>query len=177
MKSLYNLSVNLSRAEIKKIIRETICPAFITAGFPNPGISMWRWRETFVDVLHFYIPSNTTDFAIEFGCHPRKIVRPHPLPWHCMFRNRIHYPDKKIFSGDFLKTAETIEQERKLLIKITPYVFNSALAWWAKFSTVENALDLLLNSSEADLDSIFTPRKGSVAFNQNLAILQSLIDM
>lgn len=167
--------MTLSRDEVKKIIRETISLAFVPFGFANPGISMWRWREEFVDVLAFYMPSNTSDFAIEVGCQPRKILRPHPLPWHCIFRSRVGYTDKNNRLIRWFETQDTIDQERKLLLEITATVRDNALSWWSKFSTVENALELLMSSSDTDLDKITTPRKGSIVFAQNLAILQDLI--
>jgi hypothetical protein len=85
-----------SRDEVKNVIRETISPAFVPFGFTNPGISMWRWREEFVDVLSCYMPSHTSDFHIEVGCQPRKTLRHHSLPWNCIFRRWIAYADKII---------------------------------------------------------------------------------
>jgi hypothetical protein len=163
-----------SREEIKRIIRETISPAFVPLGFANPGISMWRWREVFVDVLHFYMPSNTTDFAIEVGCHPRKFVRPHPLPWVCIFRYRIGFTDKNNRYIYWFETQDTVEKEREMLLEITPLIRETALSWWSKFSTIEKAIEMLVSSSEAELDQITFPRKGSIAFAKNLAILQYL---
>ena len=163
-------------AENKKVIRETICPVFVPAGFANPGISMWRWRESFVDLLHFHNMSNSSYFAIDLGCHPRKVSSPHPGPWDCMFWHRIHYPDKTVFYlGGGFKTADTIEQEREILLGVTPYVLDTALTWWSQFSTIEKAIEFLLEDSEADLEKITPYIKGSVIFNRNLAILQSLI--
>ena len=166
-----------SRDEIKRLIRETISPTFVPLGFANPGIPMWRWREAFVDVLHFYMPSNTTDFTIELACHPRKLASPHPLPWDCIFRGRIYYPDKNLCSGTFFKTQSMIETEREMLIKITPFVHENALEWWSKFSTIEKAIELLANSSESEQEKYGFRPIGSLAYNRNLVLLQSLSDV
>jgi hypothetical protein len=82
---------------------------------------MWRYREEFVDVLGIYKASNTSDFHIEVGCQPRKILRPHPLPWHCIFRNyRVGYTDKDNHFISWFETQDTIEKEREMLLEATP---------------------------------------------------------
>lgn len=166
--------MKLSRDEIKMLIRETIAPTFVPFGFMNPGVSMWRWREEFVDVLHFYMPSNTTDFAIELGFHPRKLSSTHPMPWDSIFRGRIQYLDKSICSGTFYKTQNTIEKEREMILIIIPFVQENALAWWSAFSTIEKSLKLILNSGEFEQEKFGFSAKGSLAYVRNVTLLQSL---
>jgi len=172
--------VKPTREDVKKVIRETISPAFVPFGFANPGISMWRYREEFVDVFHVDMPSYWSDFLpndflIDIGCQPRKILRPHPLPYVCIFYNRICCQDiNGRFECSFV-VQDTIDKEREMLSKATPFILENALTWWSKFSTIEKAIELLVSSSEADLDHITSPRKGSIVFAKNLTILQNLI--
>ncbi len=169
--------MTLTWAETKKVIRETISTVFVNAGFPNPGISMWRWRENFVDVLHFYHGSNSPYFAIDLGCHPRKISSPHLLPWQCVFRSRVHVPDKNLaINGYDFAFTESVDELRQKLVKCTPFILDYSLAWWSKFSTIDNAIDFLVNSSEATLEEVMVARKGSVAYQENLAAVKSLLN-
>jgi hypothetical protein len=168
--------MTLTWAETKKVIRELLAPVFVNAGFPNPGVAMWRWRVDFVDVLFFYHRSNSNFFSVELGCHPRNISSPHPEPWNCIFRSRVHVPDiSPPIYGDNILFTESVDELRQTLVRSAPFILDYSLMWWSQFSTIENANDLLVNSSDANLNKIGVGIKGSVAYQENLAAVKSLL--
>ena len=64
-----------------------------------------------------------------------------------------------------------------MLIKITPFVHENSLEWWSMFSTIEKAIELLANNSEAEQEKYGIRPKCSLAYNRNLKLLQRLSDV
>ncbi len=163
----------LSWAETKKVIREVCRPALLALGFPNPGISSWRYREHFIDVAWFYYRPGC--FRLDIGCHPRKAAGMNLLPLDCMFRIGSEYPSKDHPFGQWIPVLETIEEQRELVLSILPKKIEIAGTWLAKFTTLEEAVHLLETLPTEELDQIYWATRFSPAYEESLVLLKALI--
>jgi hypothetical protein len=63
-------------------------------------------------------------------------------------------------------------------LEATPFIRDIALSWWARFTTIEQAIELLSSASEGDLQQLMflVTGKGSIAFIHNMSTLRNIIE-
>lgn len=168
--------VGLRWAEVKKVLRETICVALCDQGFPCAGHIMWRRRPEFVDVIQFrHINWSPLAFVIDVGSHPRGVAPAQPKPGECIFSTGIRHSDDTLSQGGTFRCAETLELQREYLLGIAPEVAAKAGEWFSRFTTVTEALRLLEESwSWNDLNGLRIGRRGSPMYERNVAKLRSI---
>lgn len=113
-------------AEIKPLIRELVCPVFVEMGFEQAGVTMWRYREGFVDVVRFRVPWRFR-WQVEFGCTTRKPGVGQPLPWDCEFR---YLPIDSL-----QEFARNEAAQRLILARLAPQLRDAATSWFGQFAT------------------------------------------
>lgn len=103
-------------------------------GFEQPGVSMWRHREGFVDVVHFRVPW-VRYWQVEFGRTPRLPGISQPLPWDCDERS-FSFP---ILNQKVQKFAGNEAAQRLILVQLTPQLRDAAASWFGQFETPTSA--------------------------------------
>jgi hypothetical protein len=160
--------------EVRKILIETVCPRLVEIGFINPGKTMWRYRSNFIDVVHFYYYGRMGGYAIELGCHPRKIKPDRPMPWTSIFRTRVLSSDKGLCPGGIFPFLENIEEQTNLLKRIAPEILDKSINWFSIFTTIPEIISFMQTTGDAELGKIMLARRGSPYYIQSLQLLLSV---
>jgi hypothetical protein len=158
-------------ADVKREIRSVICPQLVQVGFSNPGVTMWRHRESFVDVVSWQ--KKFDRFTANLGCHPRALGTGSPAEAECMFRSRV---GSVLGLGDtWWSFSETVEEQRLVLEKLAPLVVRACNEWFGNFDSVGQVIQDL--ETPGLLGSMAGSVKVSGEFKDSLVVLASLSDV
>lgn len=162
----------ISWSEIKIIIREIAGPALASLGFGNPGATMWRHRELFVDVVHFGSPRHRI-FNVEFGCSARSSQVRHPKPWETTFRTSLQDAIGREGAG-WVYFAGTLAEQRRDITALTPLVIKGVSRWFAKFDDVASAREAVEGSQMFGPDAIGVGDRESARHSEALLALEQV---
>jgi hypothetical protein len=156
-------------AEARKIAVRVLGPMFQNLGYKNPGKTMWRYRDKFIDVVQLYVNKYGTSFSIDLGCHPRKDpnLKNNPKTWDTEFRGRM--------SERYDFSTITVEEFENVLIKNLEEIERQEAEFFEIFDDLENCLKVL-NGELINPESVFLlPNVGSNSYLQKIALIENLI--
>ena len=161
---------HLSWSEVKRLLREDLCPVLLERGFVNPGVAMWRFRDCFVDVVEFRASWGDRMQAV-FGCMPR-LGSTQPRAWDCPFNTQPTSglgvdPSLLAFAGD-----EATQRQR--LAILAPQIGEASDKWFAHFASVHSARHALAHNSTSGPDHVSSSKPGSLAQTEVLDALAAL---
>lgn len=122
----------------KPVILSAFTPAFLDRGFPDPGMTMWRRRGDFVDVVQLRSKYGTACDAY-FGCHPipPSAIATQPNESSCIFRTSSHH--------EFLLPLDLAAMTPFVHRELLPAVLQVVDTWFRQFSSLEAAALCLEN--------------------------------
>ena len=154
----------LTWSEVRRLIVASTRDALASRGFNNPGVSTWRFRQDFIDVIEFRSPRQGI-LAVEFGCDLRDWCRQNPKPHHCGFRVHPAYafdwPSTVSFSFQ-----NSIEEQLCQLNRLRHHLLLAVETWFVHFATVDSALASLQNNVFGTQNEVTMCSTGSVAFQE-----------
>lgn len=149
-------------SEIRGMIVERVRQTFPLRGFKNPGVTTWRYRPDFIDVIQFRCTGQGY-FSVEFGCDIRQGSRQNPRPQHCAFRVHPSYAFGWHQAVSFAFQDSQREQQTQIE-QILNRVHESAEFWFHNFQTLDVALRSLQHNQSGTPRHVTVCSPGSIAF-------------
>jgi len=123
--------------EVRILLAQHVAPSVSELGFGQPGKTMRRYRNDFVDIIDFRCGKWNDRFIISFGCGVRKYIKNNPKPWDCAF----YIQPSNAWPNRLLKFQETTGDQILAFKDLNLLLINEAEKWFDHFSSPKKALE------------------------------------
>ncbi|HEY1016072.1 MAG TPA: hypothetical protein VGE07_25405 [Herpetosiphonaceae bacterium] len=129
---------------VKPLLRATLGTALLAAGFPNPGVRMWRYRPHFIDVVEARLLDQRR-WTIDLGCAPRLPGVSPRMARSCLFHTMIPSVLDSALRPPLggWPIASTVADQERQLAALTPALVSGIERWFAQFRSVADVRQAL----------------------------------
>lgn len=145
----------------KPLIQAALGSALLRRGFATPGMTMWRRRGEFLDVVQLRSKYGLGCHGY-FGCHPADLGEP-PGESSCIFRTSL--------AGEFRVPADVALVSSFIERELLPQVLHVVDTWFPRFASLEAAVFCLENHT----DEVSISNKHSPAYDDALVALHACL--